>query len=81
MVCDLCGDTIRVTLAAGLARREPMRRVVQKIWRDQSGASAVEYGLLLAFIAVVLMVAVKLMSANISSNFEITAAELDSTPP
>ena len=54
--------------------------MVQKIWRDQSGAAAVEYGLLLAFIAVVIIVSLNLMSTNISSNFENTAAELDSTP-
>ncbi len=57
-----------------------MRRVVQQIWRGQSGAAAVEYGLLLAFIAVVIIVSLNLMSTNISSNFENTAAELDSTP-
>lgn len=56
-----------------------MRRALRKIWRDQSGASAIEYGLLLAFIAVVLMVAVKLMSTNISDNFEEVAAEIDET--
>lgn len=79
LASDPRGDIMKMTLATDGVEREPMRRALRKIWRAQSGASAIEYGLLLAFIAVVLMVAAKLMSTNISDNFEAVAAEIDKT--
>ena len=37
--------------------------------RDEAGASLVEYGLLVALIAVVCIVAIRLLGTNVSSNF------------
>jgi len=40
-----------------------------KLLKDDRGASMVEYGLLVALIAVVAIVAVKLVGTRVSSNF------------
>jgi pilus assembly protein Flp/PilA len=40
-----------------------------KLLKDDTGASMVEYGLLVALIAVVAIVAVKLVGTRVSSNF------------
>ncbi len=44
--------------------------------RDDSGASMVEYGLLLAFIAVVALVGVKLLGTGLNSLFTNVAGSL-----
>lgn len=43
--------------------------MVKKFFKDESGASAVEYGLLVALIAVVIVGGVTLLGANISARF------------
>jgi pilus assembly protein Flp/PilA len=40
-----------------------------KFWHDETGASAVEYGLLVALIAAVIIGAVTILGQNISSMF------------
>lgn len=47
-----------------------------KFSSDERGASMVEYGLLLALIAVIAIVAVKLVGENVSSKFSNVASEL-----
>jgi pilus assembly protein Flp/PilA len=44
---------------------------------DERGASMVEYGLLLALIAVVALVAVKALGDNVSARFSSTSASLN----
>jgi pilus assembly protein Flp/PilA len=44
---------------------------------DERGASMVEYGLLLALIAVVALVAVKALGDNVSTRFSSTSASLN----
>jgi pilus assembly protein Flp/PilA len=48
-----------------------------KFTSDERGASMVEYGLLLALIAVVALVAVKALGDNVSSRFSSTSASLN----
>lgn len=43
------------------------------IWKDESGASAVEYGLLVALIAVVIITAVTTLGTNLSGKFSSVA--------
>ena len=43
--------------------------LIQKFIREEDGASAVEYGLLVALIAVVITAAVTLLGQNISTKF------------
>jgi len=45
-----------------------MLQHIKTLIRDEEGASAVEYGLLVALIAAVIIVAVKTLGTNLSSN-------------
>jgi pilus assembly protein Flp/PilA len=51
---------------------------LMKLWKDESGASAVEYGLLIALIAVVIMVAVTTLGTNLNAKFSSVATKLGS---
>jgi pilus assembly protein Flp/PilA len=42
---------------------------IKNFFKDESGASAVEYGLLVALIAVVIIGAVSLLGTNLSTTF------------
>lgn len=44
-----------------------------RIHRDEKGATAVEYGIMVALIAVVIIVAVGLIGGNLTSTFESVA--------
>jgi pilus assembly protein Flp/PilA len=54
-----------------LAAKERMERM-------ERGASAVEYGLLVALIAIIIIVAVRLLGSNLSSIFNKTANSIGS---
>jgi pilus assembly protein Flp/PilA len=43
--------------------------MIKKLWNDESGATAVEYGLMVALIAVAIIVAVTLLGGNLSNLF------------
>jgi pilus assembly protein Flp/PilA len=45
-------------------------------WKDQSGATAIEYGLLAALISVVIIGAVKLVGSNLSTMFNTVSGNL-----
>ncbi len=47
--------------------------MLKKLWRDEEGASAVEYGLMVALIAVVIIVAVTALGTNLSGKFQTVA--------
>ena len=47
--------------------------MLKRFFQDESGASAVEYGLLVALIAVVIIVAVTALGNAISTNFQSAA--------
>ena len=63
---------LRLQLAVNRCRRETMERI-KNFFKDESGASAVEYGLLVALIAVVIITAVTLLGTNLSTNFNSAA--------
>jgi pilus assembly protein Flp/PilA len=46
------------------------------VWSDESGATAIEYGLLASLIAVVIIGAVKLVATNLSIKFNAVANNL-----
>jgi pilus assembly protein Flp/PilA len=48
---------------------KPVVYLQQQKWRSEEGATAVEYGLLVALIAVVIIVAVTLFGTRLSSLF------------
>jgi|WetSurMetagenome_2_1015567.scaffolds.fasta_scaffold463124_3 pilus assembly protein Flp/PilA len=43
---------------------------IKNFFKDESGASAVEYGLLVALIAVVIIGSVKLLGTSLSTKFD-----------
>jgi pilus assembly protein Flp/PilA len=54
-----------------------MVAAMKRFWNDESGATAVEYGLMVALIAVVIIVAVTLIGTNLDTMFRGVAGELD----
>jgi pilus assembly protein Flp/PilA len=54
-----------------------MRRF-KNFFKDESGASAVEYGLLVALIAVVIITAVTTLGTNLSTKFDSAATAVGS---
>jgi pilus assembly protein Flp/PilA len=49
---------------------------IKNFFKDESGASAVEYGLLVSLIAVVIIGAVTVLGGNLSTTFNSAAAQL-----
>ena len=53
-----------------------MLTTVKTMLRDDSGATMVEYGLMIALVAMVALTAVKLLGSNLSSLFNTVAGTL-----
>jgi pilus assembly protein Flp/PilA len=53
-----------------------MRQVLHRFVNDQSGVTAIEYGLNAALIAVVIITAVKLVGSDLSATFKSIATAL-----
>ena len=53
-----------------------MTKFISKFMSDESGATAIEYGLIAALIAVVIIGAVSLLGDNIAANFNEIATEM-----
>ena len=53
-----------------------MRNLITKLVRDENGATAIEYGLIAALIAVVIIAAVKAVGTNLSTTFNSVATAL-----
>jgi pilus assembly protein Flp/PilA len=53
-----------------------MKVLVSRFISDESGATAIEYGLLASLIAVVIIAAVKLVGTNLSTTFNNVANNL-----
>ncbi len=51
-----------------------MKNLISKFVRDESGATAIEYGLIAAGIAVVIIAAVQLVGSNLSKTFQTVAS-------
>jgi pilus assembly protein Flp/PilA len=47
----------------------PMKNIVSRFVKDESGATAIEYGLIAAGIAVVIVAAVNLVGTNLNTVF------------
>ena len=50
--------------------------IASRLRRDQRGATAVEYGIMVALIAVVIIVAVTLLGNNLNSTFQDVACKV-----
>ena len=53
-----------------------MGKFIEQVWNEEDGATAVEYGLMVALIAVVILSAVKLLGENLSAKFDTVATEI-----
>jgi len=53
-----------------------MKRLTQGFLRDESGATAIEYGLIAALIAVVIITAVTTVGTNLTGTFNTVANSL-----
>lgn len=55
--------------------------MLTKFFRDDEGATAIEYGLIAALIAVVIIAAVATLGANLSTAFDYVSTSVGSTTP
>ena len=53
-----------------------MRKFIQKFFSDESGATAIEYGLIAALISVAIITAVTAVGTNLSTTFNSVATAL-----
>ena len=53
-----------------------MSKFVSRFLKDESGATAIEYGLIAALIAVVLVTALGLLGSNLSGTFNTVAGDV-----
>jgi pilus assembly protein Flp/PilA len=56
-----------------------MTKLMSRFVKDESGATAVEYGLIAALIAVVIITSVKLVGSNLDTVFKAVAGALVAT--
>ncbi|MBN8551387.1 MAG: Flp family type IVb pilin [Caulobacterales bacterium] len=56
-----------------------MSKFIKQFLNDESGATAIEYGLIAALIAVVIITAVTLVGTNLETTFNNIAANLGGT--
>jgi pilus assembly protein Flp/PilA len=54
-----------------------MSKFVTRFLKDESGATAIEYGLIAALVAVVLVTALSTMSTSLTKTFENVGTKLD----
>jgi pilus assembly protein Flp/PilA len=55
---------------------EKLKQKMMELWKDEEGATMVEYGLMIALIAVVCIIAVTLIGVNLEALFQTVAAAL-----
>ena len=53
-----------------------MQRLISEFWSDQSGATAIEYGLIAAGIAIAIITAVNSVGTALNTNFKTIATSL-----
>lgn len=53
-----------------------MTRYLKRLWKDRSGATAIEYGLIAALIAVIIIAAISLVGTDLSNMFNTVANSL-----
>ena len=53
-----------------------MKNLVSKFIKDESGATAIEYGLIAALIAVAIITAVTTLGTNLTATFDAVSGEL-----
>ena len=59
---------LRAALGSGADKGKTMK-LISKFWRDESGATAIEYGLIAAGISIAIIVAVNGLGTNLNNKF------------
>jgi len=57
-----------------------MVQFIKKFWQEEEGVTAIEYGLIAALIAVVIIAAVTAVGENLNAVFQYIADALGNTP-
>jgi pilus assembly protein Flp/PilA len=58
-----------------------MVAAMKRFWNDESGATAVEYGLMVALIAVVIILAVTALGDTLKTTFETVTTDIEAATP
>ncbi len=58
-----------------------MKAMIKRFWKEEAGASAVEYALMVALMAVVIVVAIRSLNTPASVQAPVVPVELDSVVP
>lgn len=58
-----------------------MKNLVARFAKDESGATAIEYGLIAALVAVVIIAALTTLGDNLTATFDAVSDELQSAAP
>lgn len=58
-----------------------MKNLVSRFIKDESGATAIEYGLIAALIAVAIITALRTLGGNLGTTFTGVATALQAAPP
>ena len=66
-------------LASPRSKEDPMTKFVSKFMSDESGATAIEYGLIAALIAVVIISAVTALGSTIKTKFNAVVTGMGGT--
>jgi len=57
-----------------------MIRMMKQFWKDEEGVTAIEYGLIAALIALVIIVGVQAAGTNLAALFQEVADQLSNLP-
>ncbi|CAN1493598.1 Flp Flp pilus assembly protein, pilin Flp [Caulobacteraceae bacterium] len=69
---------VDVILCAHVRRKRPLKKFLQKFRKGESGATAIEYGLIAALIAVVLISSLTRLGNNMSTRFNSVGSSVGS---
>jgi len=64
-----------------LIKTEEAKAMIRKFLKDESGATAIEYGLIAALVAVACIVALEAMGTSLSGMFDGVKGKLDAKKP
>lgn len=70
-------ETINLAYAKVAFAKMDMKKKLQTAWRDDRGVTAIEYGLIAALIAVVIIGAVTLVGGELKDTFTTISTELE----
>lgn len=70
--------SVAAILRAHVRRKSPLKKFLQKFRKGESGATAIEYGLIAALIAVVLITSLGRLGNNMATRFNSVGSSIGS---